>query len=48
MLRRIGRISEALLRLTLLARKTSSSRLPVATPAVRSRTHVSVFTLVVY
>jgi len=28
--------------------KTSSSRLPVVAPAVRSRTHVSAFALVVY
>jgi len=46
--RRVGRVSEALLGLTLPARKTSSSRPPVAAPAVRSGTHVSAFALVVY
>jgi len=47
MLRRVGRVSEALLGLTLPV-KTSFSRTPVAAPAVRSRMHVSAFTLVVY
>ena len=47
MLRRISRVSEALLGLTLLV-KTFSLRLPIAALAVRSRTHVSVFALVVY
>jgi len=46
MLKRISRVSEAPLRLTLLV-KTFSSRSPVAAPAVRSRTHVSAFALVV-
>jgi len=48
MLRRVGYISEALLGLTLLTKKTSSSRPLVAAPAVRSRTHVSAFAIVVY
>jgi len=47
MLRRVSRVSEALLGLTLPA-KTFSSRPSVAALAVRSRTHVSTFALVVY
>jgi len=46
-LRHVGRVSKALLGLTLLA-KTSSLRPPVTALAVRSRTHVSAFALVVY
>ena len=47
MLKRVGRVSEASLELTLLA-KTSFSQSPVAALAVRNHTHVSAFALVVY
>ena len=47
MLRRISRVPKVLLRLTLLT-KTFFLRLLVITLAVRSRTHVFAFALIVY